>query len=185
MTTPATLDELFPSKYLAAIDAPEETIVTVKGIEIEMLKNKDSQKDEPKPILYFNEFEKGMVLNKTNKNALETLYGNSIPDLIGKRVILHAPMCDSFGKTAPALRIKAQRPPADKATLLKAFSQRFEKARALKIENLETFAVSPNMTEAEIIKVTLDAFHGPEGSCGATSSGGTESIFLAMLAYRQ
>ena len=39
--------------------------------------------------------------------------------------------------------------------------------------------------EAEVIKMTLDAFHGPEGSCGVTSSGGTESIFLAMLAYRE
>jgi sphinganine-1-phosphate aldolase len=39
--------------------------------------------------------------------------------------------------------------------------------------------------DAEVIKMTLDAFHGPEGSCGVTSSGGTESIFLAMLAYRE
>ena len=37
--------------------------------------------------------------------------------------------------------------------------------------------------EAEVIKITLDTFHGPEGSCGVTSSGGTESIFLAMLAF--
>jgi len=153
MTTPATLDELFPSKYLAASDATEEMIATIKGIEIEMLKNKDTQKDEPKPIVYFNEFEKGMVLNKTNKNTLETLYGNSIADIIGKRVILHAPICESFGKSAPALRFKAQRPPADKATLLKAFSTRFEKARAMKIEGLDRFAASPDMTESEIIKV--------------------------------
>ena len=39
--------------------------------------------------------------------------------------------------------------------------------------------------EAEVIRVTLEAFNGPQGSCGVTSSGGTESIFLAMLAYRE
>ena len=39
--------------------------------------------------------------------------------------------------------------------------------------------------EAEIIRITLDLFHGPEESCGLTTSGGTESILLAMLAYRQ
>lgn len=39
--------------------------------------------------------------------------------------------------------------------------------------------------EAEVIRITLDLFHGPEDSCGLTTSGGTESILLAMLAYRQ
>jgi sphinganine-1-phosphate aldolase len=39
--------------------------------------------------------------------------------------------------------------------------------------------------EAEIIRVTLDLFHGDEESCGLTTSGGTESILLAMLAYRE
>jgi sphinganine-1-phosphate aldolase len=33
--------------------------------------------------------------------------------------------------------------------------------------------------------MTLDLYKGPEGSCGISTSGGTESILLAMLAYRQ
>ena len=40
--------------------------------------------------------------------------------------------------------------------------------------------------EAEIIRMTLDLFHGDKAtSCGLTTSGGTESILLAMLAYRE
>ena len=39
--------------------------------------------------------------------------------------------------------------------------------------------------EAEIIRMSLNLFHGPEGSCGLTTSGGTESILLALLAYRE
>jgi len=39
--------------------------------------------------------------------------------------------------------------------------------------------------ESEIIRVTLDLFNGPEDGCGLTTSGGTESIFIAMLAYRE
>jgi hypothetical protein len=150
MNTPATLDELFPSKYLAAVDAAQDTIVTIKSIEIEMLKNKDTDKDEPKPILYFVEFEKGMVLNKTNKNTLAALYGNAIDELVGKRVILYAPICESFGKSAPALRIKAQRPPVDKATLMKHFSTLYEKAQTLKVD-VTGYVISPNMPEQEII----------------------------------
>lgn len=153
MNTPATLDELFPSKYLAAVDAMQDTIVTIKTIEIELLKNKDTEKDEPKPILYFKEFDKGMVLNKTNKNTLQTLHGSNIFDLIGKRVILHAPVCESFGKSAPALRIKGEKPPADKQSLVNAFSTLYQKAVMLKIDGLADYVVSPDMSEDEIISV--------------------------------
>lgn len=44
---------------------------------------------------------------------------------------------------------------------------------------------SISQMEAEIIKVTLNLFHGSEGSCGLLTSGGTESIILAMLACRE
>ena len=39
--------------------------------------------------------------------------------------------------------------------------------------------------EAEVIRMTLSMFNGPPESCGLTTSGGTESIILAMLAYRE
>jgi len=39
--------------------------------------------------------------------------------------------------------------------------------------------------EAEIIRWTLDLYNGGEKSCGIVTSGGTESIILAMLAYRE
>jgi hypothetical protein len=150
-TTPATLDELFPSNYLRAVDIQGEQIFTIKNIAVENLKNRETQKDEPKAILYFEEAEKGIVLNKTNKNTLESMYGNVIADLIGKRIILHTPDVEGFGKVAPAIRIKAQRPPADKATLIKHFSALYEKALKLKVESVEDFKIAPNMTEQEIV----------------------------------
>lgn len=39
--------------------------------------------------------------------------------------------------------------------------------------------------EAEIIKMSLELFHGPPESCGLNTSGGTESIMIACLAYRE
>ena len=38
--------------------------------------------------------------------------------------------------------------------------------------------------EAEIIRITLNLYNAPDGACGLAPSGGTESIILAMLAYR-
>ncbi len=39
--------------------------------------------------------------------------------------------------------------------------------------------------EAEVVQWTLDLFHGGPLSCGTMTTGGTESILLAMRAYRQ
>ncbi|KAL7058045.1 hypothetical protein AAHC03_016642 [Spirometra sp. Aus1] len=38
--------------------------------------------------------------------------------------------------------------------------------------------------EAEVVRMCLTMFHGDENTCGTMSSGGTESIMLACLAYR-
>jgi len=39
--------------------------------------------------------------------------------------------------------------------------------------------------EAEIIRWTLDLYNGNKEACGIVTSGGTESILLALLAYRE
>jgi sphinganine-1-phosphate aldolase len=38
--------------------------------------------------------------------------------------------------------------------------------------------------EAEVIRWTLELYNGDKESCGILTSGGTESILLAMLAYK-
>jgi len=39
--------------------------------------------------------------------------------------------------------------------------------------------------EAEIIRMVCSMYNGDEKSCGVLTSGGTESILLAMVAYRE
>jgi sphinganine-1-phosphate aldolase len=39
--------------------------------------------------------------------------------------------------------------------------------------------------EAEIIRMMVNLFNGDSEACGVGTSGGTESILLAMLAYRE
>ena len=50
--------------------------------------------------------------------------------------------------------------------------------------HLDEFAYVTQM-EAEIIRWTLDLYRGDANACGLVTSGGTESILLAMLAYRE
>lgn len=42
-----------------------------------------------------------------------------------------------------------------------------------------------NTMEAELIRWTLDLYKGGEDTCGIVTQGGTESILLTMLAYRE
>ncbi|OMJ74198.1 hypothetical protein SteCoe_26923 [Stentor coeruleus] len=44
---------------------------------------------------------------------------------------------------------------------------------------------SVRQMECEIVQMCLNMFNGPSGSCGTITSGGTESLLLAMLAYRE
>ncbi len=39
--------------------------------------------------------------------------------------------------------------------------------------------------EAEVVSMVLHLFHPPKGACGVTTSGGSESIVMAILAYRE
>eukprot|EP01125_Pyxidicula_operculata_P021395 TRINITY_DN8220_c0_g1_i1.p1 TRINITY_DN8220_c0_g1~~TRINITY_DN8220_c0_g1_i1.p1 ORF type:complete len:548 (-),score=128.18 TRINITY_DN8220_c0_g1_i1:27-1670(-) len=39
--------------------------------------------------------------------------------------------------------------------------------------------------DAEVVAMTLNMFHGGDGCCGTTTSGGTESIIMAMRAYKE
>ena len=39
--------------------------------------------------------------------------------------------------------------------------------------------------EAELIRMTINLYNGDKNCCGISTSGGTESIFQALLAYRE
>lgn len=91
----------FPSEYLRAADLQGRR-VTVKIDHVEM---KDIGGD-PKPILYFIGKEKGMVLNKTNANAIAAAFGDDTDDWQDAEVVLFEAMVDFQGKTVPAIRVQ-------------------------------------------------------------------------------
>jgi len=71
-----TLDDFSPSKYLKKEDIDGEVIVTIKGIKKQNMARDDAE-PEYKHILYFDEYEKGMVLNKTNGKRIFNAYPNT------------------------------------------------------------------------------------------------------------
>lgn len=106
----------FPSKYLRAVDLDEGgQVFTIANVKQELIKSRDGG-DEKKPILYFREDEKGLVLNKTNANKITKLLGSSNTDdwidqpihLFRTEVQFGADMVDAIRVRQAALPTKAQ-----------------------------------------------------------------------------
>jgi hypothetical protein len=108
----AKLSQLFPSKWLKAADLPEEgIIVTIRSMDTEKMPD-----GAEKLVLYFDEVEKGLVLNKTNANAIEKMYGDETDDWEDERISLFPTFVDFKGEQTEAIRVKPKKPKPKLAT---------------------------------------------------------------------
>lgn len=102
-----TANDFFPSKYLKAEDMESDLTVTVKSLKKELLKGKPGKDDELKPVVYFEELEKGLIINKTNWAAIEKVTGEANSDnWSGKKITLTVVEVDAFGDVVKAIRVK-------------------------------------------------------------------------------
>lgn len=105
------VSDMITSKYLRKEDLEDDTPVTIKGIKLEDLGRDDAK--EQRWVIYFKEFEKGMVLNVTSIRVLESAFGDDTDPWLGKRVLLYVDPSVSFqGRVVGGLRIRVPRPKA-------------------------------------------------------------------------
>lgn len=101
-----------PSKYLSVNDISDvsDTVLTVKSYEKALLGQPPKQ--EEKWVLYFEEVDKGLVLNKTNgKTLTKMLLTDDMDAWIGCRVALYVKDDVEFnGEQMSAIRIRSKRP---------------------------------------------------------------------------
>ena len=109
------INNAFPSKFLKSGDIPDDAdlILTIKEVVQESVGQ--GEEAENKPIVYFTEQEKGLVLNKTNANAIAGMYGPETDGWAGKRIALFATEVDFAGKQTLALRVRLKAPRAPQA----------------------------------------------------------------------
>lgn len=92
----------FPSKYLRAADLEDQDrLVTMKHVQIEEISG-----SEHKPVLYFAEEAKGMVLNKTNSKIIAQAYGDDTDSWAGKKIVMYSAMVDLRGDMVEAIRLR-------------------------------------------------------------------------------
>lgn len=145
------IDELFPSPFLKASDVAHSPVVTIRRIEIEEVSNSNGEKEE-KPIVFFGEFEKGMVLNKTNAQVIASLYGDDTDDWIGARLTLYKAMVQAYGEMKPAIRIMDQKPQASKPEAIAAYRKIYDRAREMNLP-LEGYVLDADSPVENIIKL--------------------------------
>lgn len=103
--------EMIESNYLKKEDFDEDgMIVTVSNFK-KVNVAQEGQPPEHKWCMYFEEFEKPMVLNSTNIQLAEKAFGSdNTDDWLGKEIIVYVDPNVSFGgKIVGGLRLRAHR----------------------------------------------------------------------------
>lgn len=106
------INSAFPSKWLKAADLSDgnDLVLTISHVIAENIGQGAEQ--EVKPVIYFEETDKGLVLNKTNANTISHLFGSETEAWSGKRISIFATEVDFAGKQTLALRVRMRQPNA-------------------------------------------------------------------------
>lgn len=100
------INEEFPSKYLKAADLQGHAVkVKVRDVVSETIGN------DRKLVMYFQNRDKGMVLNKTNARTIGDLYGDDTDDWVDKVVEVFAMKVEFNGRMVDGLRVRVPPPP--------------------------------------------------------------------------
>lgn len=95
----------FDHQCLAALHlGGKPRVLTIKKVEGGQLSN--GTKKSKKPMLYFEEGETPMAINKTNGKTIASLFGNDTAEWIGKKIEVY-PTTTTFGKdTVDCIRVR-------------------------------------------------------------------------------
>lgn len=100
------MSEAFPSNYLRASDFPKPTLLTISHVKMEDIG------DDHKPVLYFQELDKGLCLNKTNGNTIADVYGDDSDDWKGQQIVAFETPVQFQGRMVQAVRVRKPKPQA-------------------------------------------------------------------------
>ena len=98
-----SMDEFFGS-YLKTEDIKKDLEVTVKEVKPEQFREEEKEK----LVVYFDELEKGLAMNKVNSEAMAEIAGSrEIEEWVGTRVCLYVDKNVMFGgKRVGGIRIR-------------------------------------------------------------------------------
>ena len=97
---------LFPSKYLRAADlAGKDAVLQIAKVQVDALQMAGGKK-ENRPVIYFNNTEKMMVVNKTNVKVIAKQLGKDTDSWTGQNITVF-PTTTKFGRdTVDCIRVR-------------------------------------------------------------------------------
>lgn len=99
--------DALPSQWLKAADFAKPRLMTIKRFTV------DKVGDDQRPIIYFNQDERGLALNITNGNTVEEIAGTADPDhWVGVQLVLYKTQTDYQGKRVDCIRVRRPKPGA-------------------------------------------------------------------------
>lgn len=98
------VSDMFPSRYLTGSDLKREYTVTIKELLHETVQTSQGKKEFY--VLYFDNAEKGLILNRTNAEAIAALYSDETNAWPGRRIVLYPVQIKVAGEQKTAIRIK-------------------------------------------------------------------------------
>lgn len=100
---------MFDKDFIGAWSIKGDTVVTIKGVKAQKIRNAQD-KENKKPVIFLDEFDKPFVCNVTNANTISSLYGRHVEQWAGKKITLYVAQVTAFGKTDDCIRIRPTAP---------------------------------------------------------------------------
>ena len=107
-----SINEFFPGRYFKAETlAGKARVLTIGAVERDKLSD-----GSVKPAVKFEDEPMKLILNRTNANAIATLYGDNTDNWIGKLIELYPTRTQLGSSMVDAVRVRApgRRPPTDR-----------------------------------------------------------------------
>ena len=95
------MSEMFPSKFISSVDLQgKQAKVSIARVITELLDETTS-----KPVVYFKDRQKGLILNKTNATTIAGAFGDDTDDWVGRDIVLFTVKTQFQGKLVDAVRV--------------------------------------------------------------------------------
>lgn len=99
-----------PSKYVQAFELEgQDRTVTIKRVAGEEIEGENARKSN-KPVVYFTDWAKPLILNKTNAKTLIKMYGYDYRKWAGERFTMYPTETKMAGEKVDAVRIRPTKP---------------------------------------------------------------------------
>ncbi len=103
----SSVDESYPPiiNYMKSSDITSDVTLVIKSASMEIIKNLRENTSENSPVLFFEQSDKSLVLNRTNTEWLRTKFGAS-KNWIGKNITLYLEDTTFGGRKVKGIRLK-------------------------------------------------------------------------------